>query len=134
MYHLSLVSHLAFIIFPSCFTFSELELLNFKKKLLKALCPCCFENRAAENLVTCFSIAKLSLDQTAFNLRTSKMTLCLYLSSQNTKQKVVAMETQYKLAARSAQLLAKDASQDEAARVMATMATAKSQLSKVGIV
>lgn len=40
------------------------------------------------------------------------------------------METQYKLAARSAQLLAKDAPQDEAARVMATMATAKSQLSK----
>ncbi|XP_074471049.1 nesprin-1-like isoform X2 [Sebastes fasciatus] len=50
---------------------------------------------------------------------------------ENTKQKVVAMETQYKLAARSAQLLAKDAPQDEAARVMATMATAKSQLSKV---
>lgn len=43
------------------------------------------------------------------------------------------METQYKLAARSAQLLAKDAPQDEAARVMATMATAKSQLSKVSI-
>lgn len=41
------------------------------------------------------------------------------------------METQYKLAARSAQLLAKEAPQDEAARVMATMATAKSQLSKV---
>lgn len=40
------------------------------------------------------------------------------------------METQYKLAARSAQLLAKDAPQDEAARVMATIATAKSQLSK----
>ncbi|XP_040920912.1 nesprin-1-like [Toxotes jaculatrix] len=50
---------------------------------------------------------------------------------ENTKQKVVAMETQYKLAARSAQLLAKDAPQDEAARVMATVATAKSQLSKV---
>ncbi|XP_071058018.1 nesprin-1-like [Pseudochaenichthys georgianus] len=50
---------------------------------------------------------------------------------ENTKQKVVAMETQYKLAARSAQLLAKDAPQDEAARVMAIMATAKSQLSKV---
>ncbi|XP_047184808.1 nesprin-1-like [Scophthalmus maximus] len=50
---------------------------------------------------------------------------------ENTKQKVVAMETQYKLAARSAQLLAKDASQDEAARFMATMTTAKSQLSKV---
>lgn len=44
------------------------------------------------------------------------------------------METQYKLAVRSAQLLAKDAPPDEAARVMATMATAKSQLSKVGIV
>lgn len=44
------------------------------------------------------------------------------------------METQYKLAARSAQLLAKDAPQDEAARVMAIMATAKSQLSKVGII
>lgn len=56
------------------------------------------------------------------------------MSSQITKQKVVAMETQYKLAARSAQLLAKDASQDEAARVMATMATVKSQLSKVGII
>ncbi|KAF3849913.1 hypothetical protein F7725_019632 [Dissostichus mawsoni] len=61
----------------------------------------------------------------------SKLTLCLNVSSQNTKQKVVAMETQYKLAARSAQLLAKDAPQDEAARVMATMATSKSQLSKV---
>lgn len=43
------------------------------------------------------------------------------------------METQYKLAARSAMLLAKDAPQDEAARVMATMTTAKGQLSKVGI-
>lgn len=62
------------------------------------------------------------------------MTLYLILSSQNTKQKVVAMETQYKLAARSAQLLAKDAPQDEAARVMAAMATAKSQLSKVGFI
>lgn len=40
------------------------------------------------------------------------------------------METQYKLAARSAQLLAKEVPQDEATRVMATMATAKSQLSK----
>ncbi|CAB1447009.1 unnamed protein product [Pleuronectes platessa] len=50
---------------------------------------------------------------------------------ENTKQKVVAMETHYKLAARSAQLLAKDAPQDEAARVNATMTTAKSQLSKV---
>lgn len=40
------------------------------------------------------------------------------------------METQYKLAARSAHLLAKEAPQDEASRVMATMATAKSQLSK----
>uniref|UniRef100_A0A3Q4N1A1 Nesprin-1 spectrin repeats region domain-containing protein n=1 Tax=Neolamprologus brichardi TaxID=32507 RepID=A0A3Q4N1A1_NEOBR len=50
---------------------------------------------------------------------------------ENTKQKVVAMETQYKLAARSAQLLAKDAPQDEATRVMATMATVKGQLSKV---
>lgn len=43
------------------------------------------------------------------------------------------METQYKLAARSAQLLAKDAPQDEATRVMASMATAKSQLSKASI-
>ncbi|CAM9192469.1 unnamed protein product, partial [Lampetra planeri] len=50
---------------------------------------------------------------------------------ENTKQKVVAMETQYKLASRSAQLLAKDAPQEEAARVIATMATTKSQLSKV---
>ncbi|KAG7246592.1 hypothetical protein CRUP_024114, partial [Coryphaenoides rupestris] len=49
----------------------------------------------------------------------------------STKQKVVSMETQYKLASRSAQLLAKDAPQEEAARVMATMATAKGQLSKV---
>ncbi|KAJ0026823.1 hypothetical protein NQD34_017823, partial [Periophthalmus magnuspinnatus] len=48
---------------------------------------------------------------------------------EETKQKVVAMETQYKLAARSAQLLTKDGPQDEAARVLATMATAKSQLS-----
>lgn len=70
----------------------------------------------------------------AFNLRICQMTLYLHGLSQNTKQKVVAMETQYKLAARSAQLLAKDAPQDEAARVMATMATAKSQLSKVGFV
>lgn len=62
------------------------------------------------------------------------MTFGLHVSSQNTKQKVVAMETQYKLAARSAQLLAKDVPQDEAARVMATMATAKSQLSKVVII
>lgn len=62
------------------------------------------------------------------------MTPGLHMSYQITKQKVVAMETQYKLAARSAQLLAKDAPQDEAARVMATMATAKSQLSKVGII
>lgn len=43
------------------------------------------------------------------------------------------METHYKLAARSAQLLAKDAPQDEATRVMASMATAKSQLSKASI-
>lgn len=49
------------------------------------------------------------------------------------RQKVVAMETQYKLAARSAQLLSKEAPPEEAARVMATMATAKSQLSKVGV-
>lgn len=42
------------------------------------------------------------------------------------------METQYKLAARSAQLLGKEAPPDEAARVMATMTTAKSQLGKVG--
>lgn len=63
-----------------------------------------------------------------------KITLFIHLSSQNTKQKVVAMETQYKLAARSAQLLSKDAPHDEAARVMATMATAKGQLSKVGII
>lgn len=62
-----------------------------------------------------------------------KMSICFHISWQNTKQKVVSMETQYKLAARSAQLLAKDAPHDEAARVMATMATAKSQLSKVGI-
>lgn len=55
------------------------------------------------------------------------------ISSQSTKQKVVAMEAQYKLAARSAQLLAKDAPQDEASMVMATMSTAKSQLSKVGV-
>lgn len=59
---------------------------------------------------------------------------CFHVSSQNTKQKVVAMETQYKLAARSAQLLAKDAPQDEAARVTATVAMAKSHLSKVGII
>lgn len=44
------------------------------------------------------------------------------------------METQYKVAGRSAQLLAKDAPQDEAARITATMATAKSQLSKVVII
>ena len=44
------------------------------------------------------------------------------------------METQYQLAARSAQLLAKDAPQDEGAKAMATMATVKSQLSKVGII
>ncbi|CAL8318022.1 unnamed protein product, partial [Boreogadus saida] len=50
---------------------------------------------------------------------------------ENTKQKVVSMETQYKLASRSAQLLAKDAPPDEGARVMAAMATAKGQLSKV---
>ncbi|MEQ2157468.1 hypothetical protein GOODEAATRI_002167, partial [Goodea atripinnis] len=50
---------------------------------------------------------------------------------ESTKQKVVSMETQYKLAACSAQLLVKDAPQDEAARVMATMAKAKTQLSKV---
>lgn len=58
----------------------------------------------------------------------------LHVTSQNTKQKVVAMETQYKLAARSAQLLAKDAPQDEATRVMATMATVKGQLSKVSLI
>lgn len=50
------------------------------------------------------------------------------------KQKVVAMETHYKLAARSAQLLSKEAPPDEAARVMAKMTTAKSQLSKVGAI
>ncbi|KAM4529485.1 nesprin-1 isoform 3-T3 [Fundulus diaphanus] len=50
---------------------------------------------------------------------------------ESTKQKVVSMETQYKLAARSAQLLAKDAPQDEATRVMAAVAKAKAQLSKV---
>lgn len=50
------------------------------------------------------------------------------------KQKVVAMETQYKLATCSAQLLGKEAPPDEAARVMATMTTAKSQLSKVGVI
>lgn len=44
------------------------------------------------------------------------------------------METQYKLAARSAQLLSKEAPPDEAARVMAKMTTAKSQLSKVGAI
>lgn len=60
--------------------------------------------------------------------------LPLHVTSQNTKQKVVAMETQYKLAARSAQLLAKDAPQDEATRVMATMATVKGQLSKVSLI
>ena len=42
------------------------------------------------------------------------------------------METQFKLVSRSAQLLAKDAPPDEGARVMAAMATAKGQLSKVG--
>lgn len=50
------------------------------------------------------------------------------------KQKVVAMETQYKLAVRSAQLLGKEAPPDEAARVMAAMTTAKSQLSRVGAI
>lgn len=50
------------------------------------------------------------------------------------KQKVVAMETQYKLAARSAQLLGKEVPPDEAARIMATMTTAKSQLSKVVVI
>ncbi|XP_061758136.1 nesprin-1-like [Nerophis ophidion] len=50
---------------------------------------------------------------------------------ENTKQKVVAMETQYKLAGRSAQLLAKDAPHDKATRVIAAMTTAKSQLSRV---
>lgn len=43
------------------------------------------------------------------------------------------METQYKLAARSAQLLSKDAPQEEGAKAMATMTTVKGQLSKVGI-
>lgn len=57
----------------------------------------------------------------------------MHVSFQITKQKVAAMETHYKLAARSAQLLAKDAPQDEATRVMASMATAKSQLSKASI-
>ena len=42
------------------------------------------------------------------------------------------METQYKVASRFAQLLAKNAPQDEGARVMAAMATAKGQLSQVG--
>lgn len=60
--------------------------------------------------------------------------LYLYVLSQMTKQKVLAMETQYKLAARSARLLAKDAPQDEATKLMATMAAAKSQLSKVCII
>uniref|UniRef100_A0A8C5AJ13 Calponin-homology (CH) domain-containing protein n=1 Tax=Gadus morhua TaxID=8049 RepID=A0A8C5AJ13_GADMO len=46
-------------------------------------------------------------------------------------EKIVSMETQFKLVSRSAQLLAKDAPPDEGARVMAAMATAKGQLSKV---
>uniref|UniRef100_A0A8K9XYB1 Spectrin repeat containing nuclear envelope protein 1 n=1 Tax=Oncorhynchus mykiss TaxID=8022 RepID=A0A8K9XYB1_ONCMY len=50
---------------------------------------------------------------------------------ENTKKKVVAMETQYKLAACSAQLLSKDAPQEEGAKAMATMTTVKGQLSKV---
>ncbi|XP_042156441.1 nesprin-1-like [Oncorhynchus tshawytscha] len=50
---------------------------------------------------------------------------------ENTKKKVVAMETQYKLAACSAQLLSKDAPQEEGAKAMATMTTFKGQLSKV---
>lgn len=108
------------VLFPS-----EFPPLKLNKELLKALSLCCLEVGAADHHVT------YSFDESAFSLRMSKMTFCLHLSSQNTKQKVVAMETQYKLAARSAQLLAKDAPQDEGARVMATMATAKSQLSKV---
>uniref|UniRef100_A0A8C7FND7 Spectrin repeat containing nuclear envelope protein 1 n=1 Tax=Oncorhynchus kisutch TaxID=8019 RepID=A0A8C7FND7_ONCKI len=52
---------------------------------------------------------------------------------ENTKKKVVAMETQYKLAACSAQLLSKDAPQEEGAKAMATMTMVKGQLSKVGI-
>lgn len=68
------------------------------------------------------------------SLKIPKMTPSLCLSSQITKQKVVTMETQYKLAAHSAQLLAKEAPPDEAAKVMATMTTAKSQLSKAGII
>uniref|UniRef100_A0A8C7FN26 Spectrin repeat containing nuclear envelope protein 1 n=1 Tax=Oncorhynchus kisutch TaxID=8019 RepID=A0A8C7FN26_ONCKI len=50
---------------------------------------------------------------------------------ENTKKKVVAMETQYKLAACSAQLLSKDAPQEEGAKAMATMTMVKGQLSKV---
>ncbi|XP_061126959.1 nesprin-1-like [Syngnathus typhle] len=50
---------------------------------------------------------------------------------ENTKQKLVTMETQYKLAGRSAQLLAKDAPHDESAGVIATITTAKSRLSLV---
>ena len=61
-----------------------------------------------------------------------RLNLPHHSTRQNTKQKVVSMETQYKLASRSAQLLVKDAPQEEAARVMAAMATAKGQLSKVG--
>lgn len=43
------------------------------------------------------------------------------------------METQYKLAGRSAHLLSKDAPPDEAARVVAAVTKAKGQLSRVSV-
>ncbi|KAJ8275253.1 hypothetical protein COCON_G00098780 [Conger conger] len=47
------------------------------------------------------------------------------------KHKVPAMESQYKMATRNAQLLTKDTPQEEVAQMLAAMATIKEQLSKI---
>lgn len=50
---------------------------------------------------------------------------------QNIKQKLPAMEAQYKMVTRTAQLLTKEISQEEVNEMLATLTRMKEQLSKV---
>lgn len=50
---------------------------------------------------------------------------------QNIKQKLPAMEAQYKMVARTAQLVMKEVSQEEINEMLATLTKMKEQLSKV---
>lgn len=61
----------------------------------------------------------------------SERVTCLLWHVQDIKHKVPAMESQYKMATRNAQLLTKDTPQEEVAQMLAAMATVKEQLSKV---